>query len=107
MNETQATSPQSDRDGHEGPGAQQAASASKRLQRGLRDEANHLVTTAERAVRKPAVGASVVGAAVLAAGAAWGVTEAIVAAAAGYTVFRMLEKRRRQAREGAETHPAE
>lgn len=43
-------------------------------------------------LRKPAVGASVAGAAVLAAGAFVGVTEALIAGAVAYAVFRSLRK---------------
>jgi len=53
--------------------------------------------TAEN-VRKPPVGAAVAGAAVLAAGALWGASEAAVAAVAAYAVFRMLRSRGRGGR---------
>ncbi len=51
-----------------------------------------LASRAKVALRRPAIGASVAGAAVLAAGAIWGVTEALVAGAAAYGVFRALKK---------------
>jgi hypothetical protein len=76
----------------------------------LRREAEHLLHEAREIwgkvkveVRKPAVGAAVAGAAVLAAGVAWGAGEAAVAAFAAYMVFRML--RRRASQNGAETPP--
>jgi hypothetical protein len=46
-------------------------------------------------LRKPWIGATIAGAAVLAAGAVWGASEAAVAAVAAYAVFRMLRKRAR------------
>jgi hypothetical protein len=46
-------------------------------------------------MRKPSIGAAVAGAAVLAAGAVWGASEAAIAAIAAYAVFRMLRKRAR------------
>jgi hypothetical protein len=51
-------------------------------------------------MRKPSVGATIAGAAVLAAGAIWGATEAAVAAIAAYAVFRMLRKRVRSEKDG-------
>lgn len=52
-------------------------------------------------MRKPSVGATIAGAAVLAAGAVWGASEAAVAAIAAYAVFRILKKRQRgEQREG-------
>lgn len=54
-------------------------------------------------VKRPSVGATIAGAAVLAAGAVWGASEAAVAAIAAYAVFRMLRKRRgHEAREERE-----
>lgn len=47
----------------------------------------------EGALRRPAVGATVAGAAVLAAGALCGVTEAVLAGVAAWAVFRTLKKR--------------
>lgn len=58
----------------------------------LTHRARALISDAKVALRRPAVGASVAGAAVLAAGAVWGVTEALVAGAAAYGVFRALKK---------------
>jgi hypothetical protein len=60
--------------------------------RELAEEAGDLGRKAARMLRKPAIGAVVAGAAVLAAGALWGATEAAVAAVAAYAVFRMLRK---------------
>jgi hypothetical protein len=54
-------------------------------------------------IKKPSVGAAIAGAAVLAAGAVWGASEAAVAAIAAYAVFRMLRKRRER-REERSTH---
>jgi hypothetical protein len=61
--------------------------------REIAEEAGDLGRKAARLLRKPAIGALVAGAAVLAAGAAWGASEAAVAAVAAYAVFRMLRKR--------------
>ena len=44
-------------------------------------------------LRRPAIGAGVAGATVLAAGAIWGVTEAALAGVAAWAVFRALKKR--------------
>jgi hypothetical protein len=49
-------------------------------------------------MRKPPVGATIAGVAVLAAGAVWGASEAAIAAVAAYAVFRMLRKRVRSER---------
>ena len=56
------------------------------------------------ALRKPAIGAGVAGATVLAAGALWGVTEAALAGVTAWAVFRALKKRAR--RRGETTEPA-
>lgn len=74
----------------EGPHRAHAAEVVDELRRDARDVAK----TARRALNKPGIGAAVAGAAVLAAGAVWGATEAAVAAVAAYVVFRMLRDRR-------------
>ncbi|MBN9159997.1 MAG: hypothetical protein BGO98_34935 [Myxococcales bacterium 68-20] len=56
------------------------------------------------ALRKPAIGAGVAGATVLAAGAIWGVTEAALAGVAAWAVFRALKKR--AATRGETSEPA-
>ncbi len=56
------------------------------------------------ALRKPAIGAGVAGATVLAAGALWGVTEAALAGVAAWAVFRALKKR--ATTRGETTEPA-
>ncbi len=61
-----------------------------------RAQANAMWRSASTAMRKPAVGAGVAGAAVLAAGAFWGVTEAALAGVAAYAVYRALSKRGEQ-----------
>jgi hypothetical protein len=61
----------------------------------LRREAHEATRRARQALKTPLIGAAVAGAAVLAAGAVWGASEAAVAAIAAYMVFRMLAKRRR------------
>ncbi len=58
-----------------------------------RRRARTLWRTASGALRKPAIGAGVAGATVLAAGALLGVTEAALAAVAAWAVFRTLTKR--------------
>jgi hypothetical protein len=68
--------------------------------RELVEEAADLGRKGARLLRKPAFGALVAGAAVLAAGAAWGASEAAVAAVAAYAVFRMLRKRANVSHEG-------
>jgi hypothetical protein len=70
----------------------------------LKEEALELWHRVTAQTRKPSVGATIAGAAVLAAGALWGATEAAMAAVAAYMVFRMLRKR---ARSGQEQEPAE
>jgi hypothetical protein len=58
------------------------------------DERWHVVTDeVKERIRKPWVGATMAGAAVLVAGATWGVGEAAIAAIAAYAVFRMLRER--------------
>jgi hypothetical protein len=58
----------------------------------LEERARVLWHMASARMRKPAVGAVIAGAAVLAAGALWGASEAAVAAIAAYAVFRMLRR---------------
>jgi hypothetical protein len=58
-----------------------------------RARAEELWHIASDALRKPTIGAGVAGVAVLAAGAIWGVTEAALAAAAGWAVYRALKRR--------------
>jgi hypothetical protein len=58
-----------------------------------RARASELWRSVSRTLRKPAIGAGVAGATVLAAGALWGVTEAALAGAAAWVVFRTLKKR--------------
>ena len=67
----------------------------------LREQAERLTHEAEEISRKvagkmrrPLVAATVVGVTVLAAGAAWGASEAAIAAFAAYAVFRMLKRDR-------------
>jgi hypothetical protein len=62
-------------------------------------EARELLRKVAEKTRKPSVGAAVAGAAVLAAGAIWGASEAAVAAVAAYAVFRMLRKRWQSSRD--------
>ena len=62
----------------------------------MRAELSKTVKDAAAALRKPKIGATVTGVAVLAAGAMWGVTEALVAGAAAYAVFRKLKKNERR-----------
>jgi hypothetical protein len=57
------------------------------------EEAQELWRRVSQQARKPSVGATIAGAAVLAAGAIWGASEAAIAALAAYLVFRMLRKR--------------
>ena len=59
----------------------------------VRRQARALWKAASGALRKPAIGAGVAGATVLAAGALLGVTEAALAAVAAWAVFRTLTKR--------------
>ncbi len=59
----------------------------------MTEEARAVWDRAVDKMRKPSVGAAVAGAAVLAAGAVWGASEAAVAAIAAYAVFRMLRRR--------------
>jgi hypothetical protein len=66
-------------------------------QRGERPIRHELFNDAAAALRRPGVGATVAGVTVLAAGAIWGVTEALVASAAAYAVFRRLKKNARRA----------
>lgn len=66
--------------------------AKERAERARR-RARTLWRTASGALRKPAIGAGVAGATVLAAGALLGVTEAALAAVAAWAVFRTLTKR--------------
>jgi hypothetical protein len=61
----------------------------------LAGEARELWHKAADKMRKPSVGATIAGLAVLAAGAVWGASEAAIAAVAAYAVFRMLRKRAR------------
>jgi hypothetical protein len=61
----------------------------------LRREVQAASDRARQMLKTPAIGAAVAGAAVLAAGAVWGASEAAIAALAAYVVFRMLTKRRR------------
>lgn len=68
-------------------------------ERDVHDTVEHVRTraaaawsSAANALRKPAIGAGVAGAAVLAAGAFLGVTEAALAAVAVYAIFRTLAK---------------
>ncbi len=70
----------------------------------LARRARVLASDAKVALRRPAVGASVAGAAVLAAGAIWGVTEALVAGAAAYGVFRALRKGAAREKRESEAH---
>jgi len=58
-----------------------------------RTRATELWRSASTALRKPAIGAGVAGATVLAAGALWGVTEAALAGVAAWAVYRTLRKR--------------
>jgi hypothetical protein len=58
-----------------------------------RARATALWRSISHALRKPAIGAGVAGATVLAAGAIWGVTEAALAGVAAWAVFRTLKKR--------------
>jgi hypothetical protein len=58
-----------------------------------RARAAELWRSISKTLRKPTVGASVAGVTVLAAGAFWGVTEAVLAGAAAWAVFRTLKKR--------------
>lgn len=55
-------------------------------------------------LRRPSIGAGVAGATVLAAGAIWGVTEALLAGVTAWAVFRTLKKR--ASREQATAEPA-
>jgi hypothetical protein len=87
----------------EGSGAQDQSSREHHLAKEdlrrqaehLRGEARELWHKASEKMRKPSVGATIAGVAVLAAGAVWGATEAAIAAVAAYVVFRMLRKRGR------------
>lgn len=60
----------------------------------LRAEAREVWTKTTQAARRPRIGAAMAGAAVLAATAIMGVSEAAVAAVAGYGVYRMLKRKR-------------
>jgi hypothetical protein len=63
----------------------------------LRAEAREVWTKTTQAARRPRVGAAMAGAAVLAATAIMGISEAAVAAIAGYGVYRMLKRKRSEA----------
>jgi hypothetical protein len=69
-----------------------SAAIAKEAER-MTEEARAIWRNALAKMRKPSVGAAVAGAAVLAAGAVWGASEAAVAAIAAYAVFRMLRRR--------------
>ncbi len=60
----------------------------------LRAEAREVWTKTTQAARRPRIGAAMAGAAVLAATAIMGISEAAVAAIAGYGVYRMLKRKR-------------
>jgi hypothetical protein len=66
----------------------------------LMEETRELWHKAADKMRKPSVGATIAGVAVLAAGAVWGASEAAIAAVAAYVVFRMLRKRGRSEGDG-------
>jgi asparagine N-glycosylation enzyme membrane subunit Stt3 len=72
----------------------------------VEQQARDLLHAAAARMRKPTVGALIAGAAVLAAGAVWGASEAAVAAVAAYAVFRMLRKRNRAEPEERASSPA-
>lgn len=59
----------------------------------VRSRAEGMWDSAAIAMRKPAIGAGLAGATVLAAGAWLGVTEAALAGVAAWAVFRLLKKR--------------
>jgi hypothetical protein len=61
----------------------------------LRRDAHVATQRARQLLTTPAIGATVAGVAVMVAGAAWGVSEAALAAVTAYVVFRMLTRRRR------------
>lgn len=74
-------------------GGQTQAPRGRAMAERARAQATTMWRTASGAMRKPAIGAGVAGAAVLAAGAFWGVTEAALAGVAAYAVYRALSKR--------------
>lgn len=80
---------------HEGQAA--LAQTEREQKRSIAERGRSLMTGARTALRRPGVGATATGVTVLAAGAIWGVTEAVVAAAAAYAVFRSLKKSARRA----------
>ncbi len=84
------------REGKEGEGVSEApAQQAERVS--LAERGRKLVDETRAALRRPSVGASVAGVSVLAAGAIWGVTEALVASGAAYVVFRTLKRHARKA----------
>ncbi|MDF2692665.1 MAG: hypothetical protein K0S65_1048 [Labilithrix sp.] len=70
-----------------------------------RARAAELWRSVSSSLRRPAIGASVAGATVLAAGALWGVTEAAFAGVAAWAVFRTLKKRAEKRRTEATESP--
>jgi hypothetical protein len=69
-----------------------ATPSPEHARRPMKERGRTLLADAKVALRKPSVGATVAGVTVLAAGALWGVTEAVVASIAAYAVFRTLKK---------------
>ncbi len=81
------------------PGEAGSRTPIHREMREIEEQARDVMQGVAERMRKPWIGAAVAGAAVLAAGAFWGASEAAVAAVAAYAVFRMLRRRRRDAGE--------
>lgn len=67
--------------------------AVRRAAEGIKKEGRAAWDVVVDKAKKPPVGATAAGVAVLAAAAIWGATEAAVAALAAFAVFRMLRRR--------------
>lgn len=93
--------------GTEASNQAQRRAQEKLTQEEARARAAEAYGSVARVLRRPAVGAGVAGAAVLAAGAFWGVTEAALAAVAVWAVFRTLRRKEKEAGTEAGSETAE